>query len=145
VAGNVETAAKFLDYPLFRKEPERGQRAVIADAGVTVFDDVVVMLEVDDTKRQQKRRYQFESAAEMIDVAGLRQRDQRLDGDRRRDLLERAELQRLVVGKTAAVQIPGEGQHVRLDAVAKQRGFSEEGRVAAALFGHNRCERIHRA
>ena len=145
MAGDVEAAAKLLDDALLRQKSERRERRVIADARVAVLDGVVVMLVVDDPERHEERGNQFQPAAEMIDIAGFRERDQRLDGNGRSDLFERTELQRLLGRQPAAFQVPGEWKDVRLDSFTKQRGFGKKSRIATALFGNNCGERIHRA
>ena len=93
VAGDVEAAAEAVDDVRLVEEPERRQRGVVADARVPVLDGVVDALVVGERQRHEQRRNQLEAAAEMIDVAGLGERDQRLDRRARRLLLQRGQAQ----------------------------------------------------
>ena len=73
------------------RKPSAESARVVADAGVAVLDRELRAAVVDDAERHQQRADQLEAAAEMIDVVDLRERDQRLDRDRRGGLLERRE------------------------------------------------------
>ncbi len=132
-----------VDDALFGHEAERRQRRVVADARVAVLDRVVMVRVVGDAERHQQRRDQLEPAAEVVDIVGFRERDQRLDGGRRGGFFERRQGGVEIRRQRVRSQIQRERQHVRFDPPAGQRGIGEERGIPPLLFGCKARESSH--
>ena len=79
MAGHIQAAPEAFNHAVFRKKAQRRQRRVVADAGVPVLYRELTLVVVDGGEGHQQSGNQFKAASEVVDIVGLRQRDQRLD------------------------------------------------------------------
>ena len=141
MAGNVEAAAEGVDHPLARQEAQRGERGVIADAGVAVLDRELHAAVIDRAERHQQRADQLEAAAEVIDVVDLGERYQRLDRDGRRVLLQAGERDLGVVRERGGGEVQPERQHLGSDLLAERRRLLHKLLIARRLLREQALQR----
>ena len=138
---DVEAAPEGVYHAILGQEAQRGQGAVVSDARMPVLDREVPHAVIDNAERHEQAGNQLETAAEMVDIVGLGQGNERTDCDGRRTLLDGC--QRGAVGgrQSAGQGVDPPGKHVRRESRPEARRCSQEAGVSMGLLGSDASQR----
>ena len=135
VAGDVHSPAEFVHHHFAFNKAQGGQRGVVADGGVRVFDGKVFGPVVHDSQGHEKGGDQLQTAAEVVKFVDFRQGGEGTQGGGGGFLFQAVQRGDFFVGQFVGGQVYPEGQYFGRHLVLEIVGMVQQGPVTRFLGG----------
>ncbi len=131
---DVEPTTKTINHEVIVQETEGGQRSVIADAGMRVFNREVDLFVIGQAEGEKKGRNQFQAATEMVELVDFRQRGEGGQRGLRGGFFQGIQGIDLVYAQSIGRQVDGPGQDRGGNAIPHIRRGIDQGLVTGGLI-----------